>query len=93
MVEDPKDYRCCGYASALAGNALARQGLLSCKLGANWDAGAAAYRMRLFGRGGSALRAYFAVSHGLNRQTTKRLYAANAIPKQLSKNQPIWNST
>ena len=54
MVEDPKDYRFCGYAAALAGNALARQGLLSCKLGADWDACAAAYRMRLFVRGGSA---------------------------------------
>ena len=54
MVEDPKDYRFCGYAAALAGNALARQGLLSCKLGADWDACAAAYRQRLFVRGGSA---------------------------------------
>ena len=54
LVEDPKDYRFCGYASALAGNALARQGLLSCKLGADWDACAAAYRMHLFVRGGSA---------------------------------------
>ena len=48
MVEDPKDYRFCDYASALAGNALARQGLMSCRLGADWDACAAAYRMRLF---------------------------------------------
>ena len=54
MVEDPKDYRFCGYASALAGNALARQGLMSCRLGATWDACAAAYRMRLFVGGGSA---------------------------------------
>ena len=53
MVEDPKDYRFCGYASALAGNALARQGLMSCRLGATWDACAAAYRMRLFAVGGS----------------------------------------
>ena len=53
MVEDPKACRFCGYASALAGNALARQGLLSCKLGADWDARAAAYRMRLFVNGGS----------------------------------------
>ena len=54
LVEDPKDYRFCGYAVALAGNALARQGLLSCKLGTDWDACAAAYRMRLFVTGGSA---------------------------------------
>ena len=54
LVEDPKDYRFCGYASALAGNALARQGLLSCGLGADWNSCAAAYRMRLFVVGGSA---------------------------------------
>ena len=53
IVEDPKDYRFCGYASALAGNTLARQGLMSCGLGANWDACAAAYRMRLLDTGGS----------------------------------------
>ena len=53
MVEDPKDYRFCGYAAALAGNALARQGLMSSRLGATWDACAAAYRMRLFAIGGS----------------------------------------
>ena len=54
LVKEPKDYRFCGYAAALAGNALARQGLMSCKLGADWNACAAAYRMRLFVGGGSA---------------------------------------
>ena len=54
IVEDPKDYRFCGYASALAGSTLARQGLMSCRIGADWDACAAAYRMRLFVGGGSA---------------------------------------
>ena len=29
LVEDPKDYRFCGYAAALAGHALARAGLMS----------------------------------------------------------------
>jgi putative transposase len=29
LVQDPKDYRFCGYAAALGGNKLARQGLLS----------------------------------------------------------------
>lgn len=29
LVEDPEDYRCCGYAKAVAGNAVARKGLMS----------------------------------------------------------------
>lgn len=33
LVEDPKDYRFCGYAAALAGNKLARQGLMSIQRG------------------------------------------------------------
>ena len=53
LVEDPKDYRFCGYAAAVAGNALARKGLMSFQGKPNWDACAAAYRMRLFVGGGS----------------------------------------
>ncbi len=33
LVEDPKDYRFCGYAAALAGNKLARKGLMSIQTG------------------------------------------------------------
>ena len=54
MVEDPKDYRFCGYAAAVAGNALARKGLMSFQGKASWSACAAAYRMRLFVGGGAA---------------------------------------
>ena len=54
LVEDPKDYRFCGYAAAVAGNVLARKGLLSFlgKKG-SWGEGAAAYRLRLFVGGGA----------------------------------------
>ena len=49
LVADPKDYRFCGYAAAVAGNALARKGLMSFqKNQASWDCCAAAYQMRLF---------------------------------------------
>ena len=55
LVEDPKDYRFCGYAAAVAGNALARRGLMSLRKDpASWAGCAAAYRMRLFVGGGSA---------------------------------------
>ena len=53
LVNDPKDYRFCGYASALAGHSLARQGLLSFHPAQKtWPACAAAYRIRLFVGGG-----------------------------------------
>jgi hypothetical protein len=53
LVDDPKDYRFCGYASALAGDERVRQGLLSFHPGEkSWPACAAAYRMRLFVGGG-----------------------------------------
>ena len=48
IVEDPKDYRHCGYAAALAGNPLARKGLMSFGEGRAWKDRAAWYRMRLF---------------------------------------------
>jgi REP element-mobilizing transposase RayT len=54
LVEDPKDYRFCGYAAAVAGNALARKGLMSFQKKGSWGRGAAAYRMRLFVGGGAA---------------------------------------
>jgi hypothetical protein len=54
LVEDPKDYRFCGYAAAVSGNALARKGLMSFHAETNWGECAAAYRMRLFVGGGAA---------------------------------------
>ena len=54
LVEDPKDYRYCGYAAAVDGNALARKGLMSFLQQPDWAACAAAYRLRLFVGGGVA---------------------------------------
>ena len=52
LVEDPKDYRFCGYAAAVAGNALARKGFMSFLGKKGWGESAAAYRLRLFVGGG-----------------------------------------
>jgi putative transposase len=54
LVDDPKDYRFCGYAAAVAGNVLARKGLMSFqKAETSWSTCAATYRMRLFVGGGA----------------------------------------
>lgn len=53
LARDPKDYRFCGYAEAVAGSAEARQGLGQVFEGGEWPAVQAAYRERLFGVGGS----------------------------------------
>jgi hypothetical protein len=55
LRDDPKDYRFCGYAEAVAGNARARQGLSRVCGGNDWEQTQAAYRQILFGEG-SALR-------------------------------------
>ncbi len=48
IVADPKDYRFCGYAEAVAGNARAQAGL--CELyGADWEETSKRYRCLLFG--------------------------------------------
>ena len=46
MADDPKDYRFCGYAEAVAGHAAAREGLALLACG-----GLAGYRQSLFGIG------------------------------------------
>jgi putative transposase len=53
IVKDPKDYQFCGYAEAVAGNELARGGLMSIGLAAegDWPATQAAYRVALFSIG------------------------------------------
>jgi putative transposase len=54
LAGDPKDYRFCGYAEALGGDARARAGLLSVMGETDWERGGAAYRMRLYVEGGKA---------------------------------------
>ena len=48
LTVDPKDYRFCGYAEAVAGNNAAKAGLLSI-LGGQWSEAQATYRHWLFG--------------------------------------------
>jgi len=52
ITRDPKNYRFCGYAEAVAGVAAARVGLHHVIEGRDWAAVHAAYRERLFGVGG-----------------------------------------
>ncbi len=54
LVSDPKDYRYCGYGAAVGGERRARLGLLSLGRETEWEAAAAAYRLRLFVGAGSA---------------------------------------
>jgi hypothetical protein len=51
LAADPKDYRFCGYAESVAGNAAGRCGLASAYGGRNWDETHAICRQRLFGIG------------------------------------------
>jgi hypothetical protein len=53
LAADPKDYRFCGYAEAVAGNATAQAGLLSI-LGRSWPEAQATYRQWLFGTAAEA---------------------------------------
>ena len=50
ICSDPKDYRFCGYAEALAGSKVAQKGLISV-IGGSWQEAQAAYREILFSIG------------------------------------------
>ena len=53
LVEDPKDYRWCGYAEAVAGGVLAREGLACVMVGLwrrKWDEVLEGYRVWVFGQ-------------------------------------------
>lgn len=56
LASDPKDYRFCGYAAALAGDRSLRRGLLSCLEANDWDRAAADYRLLLFVTGGATVQ-------------------------------------
>jgi putative transposase len=51
LVADPKEYRFCGYAEAVAGNTAARRGLRFAVGGRTWGEAQAAYRQIVFGTG------------------------------------------
>lgn len=53
LTTDPKDYRFCGYAEAVAGNQFAQLGIRSVTSG-NWKQAQAHYRELLFGTGAAA---------------------------------------
>lgn len=53
LVEDPKDYRFCGYAQAIAGNAWAQEGLMRITEAPTWAEAQADYRLLLFSVGAS----------------------------------------
>jgi len=54
LVQDPKDYRFCGYAEAVAGNPKAQGGIRSVMAGGEWDESQSQYRELLFGTGAGA---------------------------------------
>jgi putative transposase len=59
IVDDPKDYRWCGYAAAVAGNKASRNGLATCvgkAKSAAWRSVGAAYRKLLYGAGEEKVR-------------------------------------
>ena len=56
LVEDPKDYRFCGYGEAVAGHAGARAGLALLVEGKSWRVVQESYRRTLFGIGAGARR-------------------------------------
>jgi REP element-mobilizing transposase RayT len=73
LVQDPKDYRFCGYAEALAGNKTAQSGLKSFHKSQEWNEVAAEYRMRLFVGAGVSGRSQKAV---LDRETIQAVLKA-----------------
>ncbi len=73
LVDDPKDYRWCGYAEAVAGDARARRGLSAAlaqtKAGATWRDAGPRYRMILFGIGEEN-----SVRAGLSREAVAKVW-------------------
>ena len=62
LVRDPKEYRFCGYAEAVAGCLPAQKGLISIFGGADWPESQARYRQVLFGTGASPREARTSLS-------------------------------
>ncbi len=75
LVLDPKDYRFCGYAEAVAGNALARDGIISFLVGESrsrgWTRAQADYRLTLFGMGSAARQGAGTVSTKILHRVVK----------------------
>lgn len=74
LVADPKDYRWCGYAEAVAGGKLARRSVKGFVRGSTWAQVAARYRERLFvtagepGRSGKSILSREAIRETLAKR-------------------------
>jgi len=73
IVEDPKDYRWCGYAEAVAGNREARDGLTAFSEFQNWRSIASGYRKLLYVKSGASGAAG---KKALDREAIKRAMAS-----------------
>ena len=75
LVDDPMDYRWCGYAQAVAGDRCARRGLVQAmqleKANADWRHVGAAYRKTIFGIGEEN-----STRSGLSRKAVAEVWAA-----------------
>ncbi len=72
LVEDPKDYRFCGYAEAVAGNTSAQQNLAWAMGHRDWTTGQSAYRLLLFGTGARQRMDKASVSEGSFQQVVRQ---------------------
>ncbi len=73
LVQDPKDYRWCGYAEAVAGRPEARRGLASFQKGAEWAHVSRAYReVLLVSSGASGSAGKVAIDPQVLRRELKR---------------------
>ena len=54
MKDDPKDYRWCGYAQAVAGDESARKGISHIEKCETWAEASELYRMKLFSKAGQS---------------------------------------
>jgi putative transposase len=82
LCKDPKEYRFCGYAEAVAGGAEAREGLLGIYSLTDWRKAQSLYRRLLFGKGYHADLTKGRVSEAALRKVLRQkgeLSAADAI--------------
>jgi putative transposase len=70
LASDPKDYRFCGYAEAVSGNAIAQAGLISI-IGGSWSEAQATYRHWLFGTATEARESGVSINAALLEKVIK----------------------
>lgn len=75
LANDPKDYRFCGYAEAVAGNRAAQHGLRFATACADWSESQAGYRQILFGTGADPRE----TGHTISTEDFKRIMAEGGI--------------